>query len=40
MIQEYLFLSNEKKDEIEEYKPEKATVNFYVIENSDCWIVS
>lgn len=40
MIQEYLFLSNEKKDEIEKYKPEKVTVDFYVIDNSNCWIAS
>lgn len=40
MIQEYLFISNEKRTEIEEYRPEKVTVEIYEIDNSECWIAT
>ena len=40
MIQEYLFINDTYKAEIENYKPDKVTIEFYNIENSDCWIAS
>lgn len=40
MIQEYLFIGDANKEEIEAYKPDKVTTECYSIDNSDCWIVS
>lgn len=40
MIQEYLFIDDANKKDIEAYNPDKVTVEFYNIENSGCWIAS
>lgn len=40
MIQEYLFIDNENRAEIEKYRPEKVTVEIYEIENTACWIAT
>ncbi len=40
MIQEYLFIDEKNKTEVESYKPDKVTTEFYNIDNSDCWIAS
>lgn len=40
MIQEYLFIDNEKRSEVEEYRPEKVTAETQGIENTECWIAT
>lgn len=40
MIQEYLFIDDTNKEEIEAYKPDRVTTESYSIDNSNCWIVS
>ena len=40
MVQEYLFVDDKMRTEIEAYKPDKVITEFYSIDNSDCWIVS
>lgn len=40
MIQEYLFISKEHKEEIKTYSYEQVKTEIYDIENSDCWILT
>lgn len=40
MVQEYLFIDNEKRSEVEEYRPEKVTAETQGIENTECWIAT
>lgn len=40
MIQEYLFVGDEHKAEVEKYTHKTVKVEIYDIENSDCWIAT
>ncbi len=40
MIHEYLFSTDEKREEIENYQPEKIRVSALSIENTHCWILT
>ena len=40
MIQEYLFISKEHKEEIQAYSYEQVKTEIYDIDNSDCWILT
>lgn len=40
MIQEYLFIDDTNKTEIEAYEPIKASKDIYKFDNSDCWIAT
>lgn len=40
MIQEYLFVGDEHKEEVEKYTHKTVKAEIYDIENSDCWIAN
>lgn len=40
MIQEYLFVDDRQRSEVEKYRPDKVSVDISNIENSACWVVS
>ena len=40
MIQEYLFVGDEHKAEVEKYTYKTVKMEIYDIENSDCWIAT
>lgn len=40
MIQEYLFVNNTYREEIEKYKPDKVDVIISAIDNSHCWVAT
>lgn len=40
MIQEYLFIDNTHREEVEKYAPDKVVREIYDIDNSVCWIVT
>lgn len=40
MMQEYLFIGAEKRNEVEEYQPEKVTAEMHDIESTECWIAT
>lgn len=40
MIQEYLFLDDTHREEVEKYAPDKVVCEIHNIDNSACWIVT
>lgn len=40
MIQEYLFINDTHREEIEKYAPDKVVREIHDIDNSTCWIVT
>ena len=40
MIQEYLFIDDAHREEVEKYAPDKAICEIHDIDNSTCWIVT